>query len=358
MSESIFRNLLVDGIIGGVGGVLVFLPNILILFFFISLMEATGYMARASFIMDKLMRKINLCGTSFIPIIIGFGCSVPAIMATRTLTNKKEKILTALMIPFISCCSKLPVYILLINAFFGKHQGLLLISLYLIGIIIAIISVFIINKYFLKDVEIPLVMELPPYRIPTIKNTILNMWNYATQYLRKMGGVILIAAIIVWALGYFPLDIGYSKDYKQITQNITNDTTLSISEKTTIIDSLQKQIQQEKQANSYIGQIGKLIEPIIAPLGFDWKLGVSIISGFMAKEIIVSTMAVLHQTDKSSEGSINLQTKLQEEKYMHGDKKGQNIITPLVAYSFMLFVLLYFPCIATIAAIRKELGIK
>jgi ferrous iron transport protein B len=355
MPKSIFRDLLINGIIGGVGGVIVFLPNILILFFFISFMEDTGYMARASFIMDKLMHKIHLHGKSFIPLIIGFGCNVPAIMATRILANKKDRVLTTLMLPFISCSARLPIYILLISAFFPYNQGLVLISIYIIGIIIAIISVSIINKYFMKNDEAPFVMELPPYRIPTIKNTALHMWHRATQYLKKMGGVILIASIIVWALGYFPTNVKYSKNYEELISKISNNNKIPQKEKNYKINTLEHDMLAEKQEKSYLGTMGKFIEPVIAPLGFDWKLGVSIISGFSAKEIVVSTMGVLNQTD---DNSVNLQTRLQKQKYTSGEKKGQLVFSPLVAYGFMLFVLLYFPCIATITAIKKELGVK
>ena len=267
------KDLLIDGVVGGVGGVIVFLPNILILFFLaISILEDSGYMARASFIMDRIMHKMGLHGKSFIPMLMGFGCGVPAIMATRTLENRKDRILTMLAIPFMSCSARLPVYVLLISAFFTKNQGLILISIYLIGILMAVLTTLLVKKLILKGEDAPFVMELPPYRIPTLKNTTIHMWHKAVQYLKKMGTVILLASIIIWALGYFPQNIDYSTDYDKQIENIKTDFTLNASvknEKIAEIDFLQK---SEKMEKSYIGQLGHFVEPIIRPLGFDWKM--------------------------------------------------------------------------------------
>ncbi|MDR1698873.1 MAG: ferrous iron transport protein B [Prevotellaceae bacterium] len=316
MGDGALRDLLVEGVIAGVGGVIVFLPNILILFFFISLMEDTGYMARAAFMMDKLMHKIGLHGKSFIPLVMGFGCNVPAVMATRTLENRKDRILTMLIVPFMSCSARLPVYVLIVSAFFAKNQGLVLFSVYLAGIVLAVLVALVLKKFAFAGQDVPFVMELPPYRIPTMRNTSLHTWHKGQQYLKKMGTVILVASVLIWALGYFP------------------------RERT-------GQTEGEMQAQSYIGQLGQVIEPVIAPLGFDWKMGVSIISGLAAKEIVVSTMSVLYQADSEShEASASLVEKLQR----------QETFTPLVAYGFMLFILIYFPCVAVIAAIRKEAG--
>lgn len=359
MSEGPLRDLFIDGIIGGVGGVIIFLPNILILFFFISFMEDTGYMARASFIMDKLMHKIGLHGKSFIPILMGFGCNVPAIMATRTLENKKDRLLTMIIIPFMSCSARLPIYVLLISAFFPDNQGLVLVSIYLIGVVIAILVALAMKKILFTKQDVPFVMELPPYRIPTIKNTSIHMWHKGVQYLRKMGTVILAASILIWALGYFPRNVKFSTDYEKQIALITSNKTIpdSIkSEQTEIIKLSKKSEQQEK---SYIGQVGHFIEPVIRPLGFDWKIGVSILTGLAAKEIVVSTMGVLYQADPGNNNSSgSLQNKLKEQTYAHGKSEGQKVFTPLVAYGFMLFVLIYFPCIAVIAAIRKESNLK
>jgi ferrous iron transport protein B len=355
ISEGALRDLLVDGIIGGVGGVIIFLPNILILFFFISLMEDTGYMARASFIMDKLMHKIGLHGKSFIPLVMGFGCNVPAVMATRTLDNRKDRILTMIITPFMSCSARLPVYVLLISAFFPKYQGLVLFSIYLIGIALAVITALIMKKLVFKKEEVPFVMELPPYRKPTLRNTTLHMWHKGVQYLKKMGNVILVASVIIWALGYFPRDIAYSKNYDTMLANVQQNATLSQETKNEEFAAIELAKESERQAKSYIGQLGHAIQPFIEPMGYDWKMGVSIITGLAAKEIVVSTMGVLYQADReANESSLSLKQKLQEQVHNQGKLKGQKVFTPLVAFSFMLFILIYFPCVAVIAAIKKE----
>jgi len=349
------RDLLVDGIIGGVGGVIIFLPNIMILFFFISLMEDTGYMARASFIMDKLMHKIGLHGKSFIPLVMGFGCNVPAIMATRTLDNKKDRILTMIITPFMSCSARLPVYVLLISAIFPQNQGLVLFSIYLIGIMLAVFTALIMKRVVFSKKEVPFVMELPPYRIPTLKNTGLHMWHKGQQYLKKMGNVILLASILIWALGYFPRHITYSTNYDTQISNIQSNTQLNAQDKQKGVSSLEINKESERQENSYIGQLGHAIEPVIKPLGFDWKMGVSIITGLAAKEIVVSTMGILYQADiKADENSESLKEKLKAQTHNSGILKGQKVFTPLVSFCFMLFILIYFPCVAVIAAIKKE----
>lgn len=323
LPAGMLNDLLTDGVISGVGGVLVFLPNILILFFFISLLEDTGYMARAAFIMDKFMHKIGLHGKSFIPYIIGLGCGVPAIMATRTLENPKDRILTILTIPFISCSARLPVYLLFVGAFFPKNQGLVLMGIYLIGVLVAIVTSLIINKVAFKKATDQFVMELPPYRFPTLRNTLIHMWDKSVMYLKKMGTVILLASVIIWALGYFP----------HSTENVTK----------------QQQVEQ-----SFIGRLGHTVEPVVRPLGFDWKMGVSLCTGLAAKEIIVSTMGVLYGADDSAEGTVALGTKLHEAT----DSMGTPFFTPLKAFCFLLFILLYFPCIAAITAIGREANWK
>lgn len=355
MPEGALKDLLVDGIIGGVGGVIVFLPNILILFFFISLMEDTGYMARASFIMDKLMHKIGLHGKSFIPLIMGFGCNVPAIMATRTLENRKDRILTMIITPFMSCSARLPVYVLLISAVFPKNQGLVLFAIYFTGILLAVLTALVMKKVAFAKKEVPFVMELPPYRIPTFRNTSMHMWHKGQQYLKKMGNVILVASIIIWALGYFPKNIQYSKDYDAEIATISQNTTLNEEERASLISHVEVEKESERQEKSYIGRMGHAIEPVISPLGYDWKMGVSIITGLAAKEIVVSTMGILYQADgHADETSETLQHKIVEQKHNTGTLKGQQVFTPLVSIGFMLFVLIYFPCVAVIAAIRKE----
>ncbi len=355
MPEGALHDLIIDGIIGGVGGVIVFLPNILILFFCISLMEDTGYMARAAFIMDKLMYKIGLHGKSFIPLLMGFGCNVPAIMATRTLENRKDRLLTMLIIPFMSCSARLPVYILLISAFFPVKQGLVLLTIYLIGVVLAIVMALVFKKIFFQKAEVPFVMELPPYRMPTLRNTSIHMWNKSVQYLTKMGTVILFASILIWALGYFPRNTENSAKYDASIQQTQNDITLSDSIKEVQITRLAIAHESERMEKSYIGQIGHFITPVISPLGFDWKIGVSIITGLAAKEILIGSMGVLYQSDlEADETSVGLQKKLQQQVFTSGPRIGEKVFSPLVAFSLMLFVLIYFPCIAVIAAVKRE----
>ncbi|MDP4202245.1 MAG: ferrous iron transport protein B [Bacteroidota bacterium] len=355
MAEGPLRDLVVNGIIGGVGSVIVFLPNILILFFFISMMEDTGYMARASFIMDKLMHKIGLHGKSFIPLLMGFGCNVPAIMATRTLDNKKDRILTMLIIPFMSCSARLPVYLLLISAFFPGNKALMLFAIYIIGIVLAILMALVLKRFLFNKQEVPFVMELPPYRVPTMKNTSIHMWFKARQYLKKMSNVILLASIIIWALGYFPRDVKYSTNYDAKRQTIEANAGLTKAQKDASLKEVTLQQQSEKQEKSYIGQLGHAIEPVISPLGYDWKMGVSLLTGLAAKEVVVSSMGVLYQADDESG---TLKDKLIEQRHTSGPEIGQKVFTPLVAFGFMLFILIYFPCVAAVAAIKKEAGWK
>lgn len=355
MPEGALRDLLVNGIIGGVGGVIVFLPNILILFFFISLMEDTGYMARASFIMDKLMHKIGLHGKSFIPLVMGFGCNVPAIMATRTLENKKDRTLTMLITPFMSCSARLPVYVLIISAVFPQNQGLVLFGIYITGIFLAIVTALILKKVAFSKKEVPFVMELPPYRRPTLKNTSMHMWFKGREYLNKMGNVILVASVLIWALGYFPINISYSKNYSSEIAQADQNTKLNMEQKAQLIEGLELDRLVEKQEKSYIGQLGHAIEPIIAPLGFDWKMGVSILTGLAAKEVVVSTMGVLyHSQGHTANDTETLKNRIVEQKHNSGALKGRDVFSPIASISFMLFVLIYFPCAAVIAAIRKE----
>ena len=355
MSEGTLKDLVIDGIIGGVGGVIIFLPNILILFFFISFMGDTGCMARVSFIMDKLMHKIGLHGKSFIPLLMGFGCNVPAIMATRTLENKKDRLLTMLITPFMSCSARLPVYVLIISAFFPKNRGIILFSIYMIGVVLGIIDALILKSTLFAKLDAPFVMELPPYRIPTFKNTIKHMWYKGSQYLRKMGSVILLASIIIWGLLYFPRNVEYSFNYDEQIAAIEANNLIPETEKENEIYSLELSKAAEHQMHSYIGRIGHFIEPAIRPLGFDWKIGISLISGLAAKEIVVSSMGILYQAEPNAgENSNSLVKKLQQQVHLDGKLKGEKVFTPLVALGFMLFVLIYFSCIAVITAIGRE----
>ena len=355
MPEGSLHDLIVDGIIGGVGGVIVFLPNILILFFFISLMEDTGYMARVSFIMDKLMHKIGLHGKSFIPLLMGFGCNVPAIMATRTLENRKDRIMTMLITPFMSCSARLPVYVLIISAFFPKYQGLVLFSVYVAGILIAVLIALLLKSTVFSKQDVPFVMELPPYRIPTVKNTIKHMWFKGSQYLRKMGTVILAASILIWALSYYPRNVKHSTNFDEQSALLRTSKSLAEPDKNRQISALELKKASEHQEQSYLGRMGKLIEPVIQPLGFDWKIGISLLTGLAAKEIVVGSMGVLYHAGlDSDENSGSLVGKLQEQKHTTGKMKGEQVFTSWVAFGFMLFILIYFPCVAVIAAIRKE----
>ena len=351
-------DLLVDGIIGGVGSVIIFLPNILILFFFISLMEDTGYMARAAFIMDKIMHKIGLHGRSFIPLIMGFGCNVPAIMASRTIKNRNNRLLTMLINPFMSCSARLPVYILIIGAFFPENPGVVLFSLYALGIIIAALIAILFNKTIFKSEEVPFVMELPPYRIPTIRTTLIHMWSNGGQYLKKMGGIIFIASILIWGLSYYPRNNGNPAD-KKLSQEI--QVTLNDSEGQSDFEISDKKSSSNMALHSleysYIGKIGHFMEPLMSPLGFDWKMSISVLTGIAAKEVVVSTMGVLYQGGEGNQKrSETLIQNLKSERYTSGPRKGQTVFSPLVGLSYLVFILLYFPCIAVIVTIQKESG--
>ncbi len=347
LPHGIFADMVVDGMIGGVGAVIVFLPNIVILFLGISLLEDSGYMSRAAFLMDRPMHFMGLHGKSFIPLLMGFGCAVPAIMSTRTLESQRDRILTTLLTPFMSCSARLPVYILFAGAFFGVHAGNVIFSIYLLGIATAIVLGKIFKKTILTGEDIPFVMELPPYRWPTVRSVSIHMWERTRIYLKKMGGVILIASIILWALGYFPHKKDFNIDYGA---RIAQAEQSNLPDKDETIASLKAQRASEILSYSYIGRLGVAIKPLVAPIGFNWQMGVSLITGFVAKEVVVSSMGVLYQLgDDINEKSGNLIAALQD------PEKGT---TPLVAYAFMVFVLLYTPCIVSILAMRREIGGK
>jgi len=368
MNEGMLKDLLIQGIIGGVGGVLIFLPNIVLLYLFISLMEDTGYLARAVFIMDKVMHKIGLHGKSFIPLLMGFGCNVPAILSTRIIESRRDRLITMLINPFMSCSARLPVYILFITAFFTSYQGTILFSMYAIGVALAILSSLLFQKTLFKAVEVPFVMELPPYRVPTARSVLKHMWYRAQQYLRKIAGIILIASIVIWALGYFPhtssatgvIDAkiaNMQSQYAGQINNTQNNSQLMQSFNASAgksLDTLYQQQHAMQQRNSYIGKIGAFIEPAVRPLGFDWKMSVALLSGVAAKEVVVGTLGVLYHADEKSSGS--LVSKLQQQTYPDGPRMGKKVFNPLVAFSFMIFILIYFPCIGVVAAIRKESG--
>lgn len=316
LNDGWVKDLVVDGIIGGVGSVLVFLPNILILYMFISLLEDSGYMSRAAFIMDRLMHKIGLHGKSFIPMIMGFGCNVPAIMATRTIESPKSRLITMLIIPLMSCAGRMPVYILIAGAFFPSDAGLVLFGMYALGIFLAVIAAKLMSL-FMKEDDLPFVMELPPYRVPTSKSIFRHTWEKGKQYLQKMSGIILICSMALWFLSYFPNHNAYSNP-------------------------------KEQQEHSFIGYIGKSIEPVLEPLGFDWRMGVGIIAGVGAKELVVSTLGVMYSGDAVDSAESYGDTRLQ--------RALTHSVSPAGALAYMVFILLYFPCIATFIAIKKESG--
>ena len=324
MDEGPLRSLLVDGVIGGVGSVIVFLPQILILYFFISIMEDSGYMARAAFIMDRLMHKMGLHGKSFIPLIMGFGCNVPAVMATRTIESRRSRLITMMVLPFMSCSARLPIYIMITGTFFTlQYRSWVMMSLYVVGILVAFVVSNVLSHFVLRGDDTPFVMELPPYRWPTAKAIGRHTWEKGKEYLKKMGGIILVASIVVWALGYFPHN-----------------------------EQLSTQQQQEQ---SYIGRLGQAIEPVFRPQGFNWKLDVSLIAGIGAKEIVASTIGVLYSGDDSFADDDTFSS--DDEKYNHlRQLMMQDGVTPLSAYAYLLFILLYYPCIATVVAIKNETG--
>lgn len=322
--DGMLKDMIADGIIGGVGGVIVFLPNILILYFCISFMEDSGYMARAAFIMDKLMHRIGLHGKSFIPMVMGFGCNVPAIMATRAIESRSSRIITILINPFMSCSARLPIYVLLIGTFFPTHAALVFMSLYVMGILVAVVTAKILRKFYFKTDETPFVMELPPYRIPTMKASLRHTWAKGEQYLKKMGGIILFASIIVWALNYFPVRDGER-------QSIDN--------------------QEISSGDSYLEMAGKAINPVMEPIGFHWRASVAALAGVPAKEIVVSTLGVLYTNDEAVD-----EQRLGERISASVEPDGKPDFNDVNALSFMIFILLYCPCIATITAIVRESG--
>jgi len=344
MGEGFLTSFIVDGIIGGVGGVLVFVPLIFILFLVLSVLEDSGYLARAAFVMDRFMHKlVGLHGKSFIPMILGFGCAVPGIMATRTLENERDRLLTMLIVPFMSCSARLPVYALIVAAFFSAYQGWVIFSLYLLGIVVAIIVAAIFKKTIFKGMSAPFVMELPPYRIPTVKGALIHMWERGVLFLKKAGTVILALSVVIWALSSLPVGVEYASQ------------------------------------DSITGQIGTTLAPVFAPLGFgEWQATVAIIYGFMAKEVVVSTFGILYGIGEDSAGEATAVEAAPDEQVSSETSEGssaeaapaeeeeapeedpgfiavmQELFTPLSAYAYMVFVLLYIPCLATLATIRRE----
>ena len=347
MADGALKDLIVDGIIGGVGGVIVFLPQIIILYAFISFMEDSGYMARAAFIMDKIMHKMGLHGKSFIPLVMGFGCNVPAVMATRTIESRNSRMITMLVTPLMSCSARLPVYVLITGILFPQNAGSIMLLLYATGLIFAVILARVIKRCFFNKEDVPFVMELPPYRMPTGKSILIHMWEKAKQYLHKMGGIILVGSIIIWFLGYFPRETKNTVEFERQIADVENaQWPQEVKEEK--IAAIEHNMAIDHQENSYIGRIGKAISPIMEPLGFNWKISVSLLSGMAAKEIVVSTLGVLYT------GSGDEEQALADRLIKESNPDGTAVFTPLVGLSLMFFVLLYFPCIATIVAIKNE----
>jgi ferrous iron transport protein B len=354
LPNNIVKDFLINGVIAGVGSVIIFLPNILILFFCIALFEDTGYMSRAAFLMDKIMHLIGLHGKSFIPMLMGFGCNVPAIMASRTLESEKDRTLTILITPFMSCSARLPVYIILAGAFFGAKAGTVIFGIYLLGIILSIITGRLFRSTLLRGADAPFVMELPPYRIPMIKSLLIHMWDRSKIFLKKMGGYILAGSVVVWTLTAFPLNISYSKNYDLEVEQVKtyfqteiesaqeSDKALLTQKRDAAISELLTEKKAEKAEKSYMGRIGKVIAPIFSPIGIDWRGSVALLTGFVAKEIVVSTMGILYAADEKDDSEA-----LKNALLSSG-------MTPIAGLAMMVFVLLYMPCLATLAAIRRE----
>ncbi len=343
MAPSLFRDLLTEGIISGIGSVIVFLPNILILFLGLSFLEDTGYMARIAFIMDKFMHKIGLHGKSFIPLIMGIGCSVPAIMAARTLESKKDRILTILVTPLITCSARLPVYVLFAGAFFPRHAGNVIFGIYVISFLVAFGMGFLFRKTLFRGEDMPFVMELPPYRLPTPRSVAIHMWEKAKHYLEKMGGVVLFFSIVIWMLGTFPLKRVHAVE-AVYDARIAEATNASPVADEAALARLESEKHSAAMEATYIGGIGRFIAPVLAPVGFDWKMGVSLVTGFVAKEVVVSTMGVLYSAGESADESSE---QLRQSLRQH--------YTPLQGFAFMIFVLLYTPCLVALTTIFKEM---
>lgn len=352
MPEGLLKDLIIDGIIAGVGGVIVFLPNIAILFLFISVLQSSGYIQRAAKLMDKMMHRIGLSGNSFIPLIMGFGCNVPAIMSTKTIEDKHSRIITVLVNPLMSCSARLPVYLLLCAAFFEQNAGLVIFGIYTLGILLAMLFAYIFRKFVVTDEDTECEYLLTPYQFPSITKTLSDVWEQVSQYLRKMGGIILIASILIWFLGYFPKNKGLEKEYLNQTELITQDFAARIeadpASKQVLLNEMDSILQHNKYLfetnlteNSYIGRIGKGIEPVLAPLGFNWKISSALLTGIAGKELIVSTMGVLYSGDDGGNTLI----------HALAHSRG-NDFNPAIALSFLVFVLIYFPCIATVTSIR------
>ncbi|WP_130470055.1 ferrous iron transport protein B [Candidatus Magnetaquicoccus inordinatus] len=342
LAPSLLREVLTGGILPGVGGVAVFLPTIILLFLFIALFEDSGYMARVAFLTDRAMHIIGLHGKAFIPLLMGFGCNVPAIMATRAMEHPRDRLVTILINPFMSCSARLPVFVLFAAAFFPEHEGSVLFSIYMIGIVTALLSALLLKKTLFKGISEPFVLELPPYRLPTLRSVVRHMWEKAVEFLKKMGGVILAGSIIIWFLQAYPREVTLPWNPEERLAAIEMQLPEG-KERQEAIKALQAEQSAAEQEGRYLGQLGRWIQPIFAPLGFDWRASIALLTGFVAKEVVISTLGVLYHSGNKEQ----LQEELLQEKLTHAMPRH-------VAYGFMLFTLLYIPCLATIAVIRRE----
>ena len=357
MPEGLLTDLLVDGVIAGVGGVLVFLPQILLIFLFISILEDTGYMARAAFLLDKLMSKVGLHGKAFLPLMSSFACAIPGVMATRTIENPKDRLATILIAPFMSCSARLPVYTLMIATFFAGQTvfgflslgAVLMLAMYALGIVTAIIVAWILKHTILKSPTPPFVMELPPYRLPNVRNVLQNMFNNGWQFLKRAGTVILAISIILWALAAFPrTEKSATPDTSMQSENVQSEV---VENEQSPADEAEKDAEGAQIRNSYAGQIGHFIEPVIKPLGFDWKIGIALVSSFAAREVLVSTLGIIYNVGKDAdENNDDLKTRILNAKRDDGTK----VWTPLTALTLMVFFVLAMQCMSTVAIVKRE----
>lgn len=344
LTDGDLKSLVIDGVFGGMGSVVSFLPNILLLFLGISLLEDTGYMARCAFLMDRVMRAVGLHGKSFIPLLIGFGCTVPAVMGTRTLENPRDRIVTILVSPLMSCSARLPVYLLLTSAFFPNYMGgTVMFSIYFIGILLAFMLAMLFRKTLFPGAIEPFVMEMPPYHLPTLRSILTHMWERSALYLKKAGTLILVASILVWFITNYPSEVPNGKDYG-LAKDQVREYYDAEQQQEGALAQLDKEEAAEKLANSYAGRFGQLIEPAIRPLGFDWKIGVGLVSAVAAKEVLISTLGTIYSVGQAEDESTALQDALSRDP----------VFTPLVAYTLMIFTLIYSPCLAALAVIRRE----
>jgi len=341
LSQGMFRDVMVDGIIAGVGGTIIFLPNIVILFLFMALFSETGYLARSAFLLDRVMHKFGLHGKAFIPLVMGFGCNVPAVMACRTIESPRARLVAILINPFMSCAARLPVFILFAGAFFSQMAGTVVFAMYMLSVIVAMGAAVFLSKCVVRGGDEPFVMELPPYRIPTLKGVVFHMWEKALNFLQMVAGIILVGSIVLWTLQAFPRDVEMSTDYDTEIAQLEAQTENPARDKQ--ISMIQRAQAQESLSKSYLGRIGLSVTPVFEPLGFGWKDTIAILTGLVAKEVVIASYAVMYAQD---EGSTEESTSLRNAV--------AGTMTPLVAFAFMVFVLLYCPCLSTIAAIRHE----